>query len=335
MAARPASQIYVCKIAPAAAGEAEGRPAGGGQSLLLRRILNEGVPTMSLAELQPYLRDKHRSAQSLVTVSRLARDLGPLREAAQRFPLDPQVQLELALRSEDAEEKSRAIKALSEVDSKNPMGPYLAASAAFAAGDQEEALRQMRQAAERGALEDYARTSPLSAEEACLAAGYQPLEAKAAGIDIYMQTATAAGEMELVTLSGQLSELSASLATGGDDDSALAVLDMGAALGRQMQAAPAQTGAGQLVGITLETKFLKKQAPDDVLPDQGITVQQRLDQLAERKNVIKAAMRGIDLSDPELNPAVLSQYLDRLKAEGELPAKQWLHATLGSPVASP
>ena len=294
---------------------------------LLRKILNGELNVLTIAQLQGYLSKNGRSSGSLVTASRLTHDLTLAREAASRFPNDPAAHLELALHSDDLVEKQRAIEALKATEPLNALGPYLAAEAAFTKGDADAAVRNLVEAAQRLAITDHTLDLLRSAEEAYLAAGYKPLEARAAAVMGVRMAETD----HLQALGLQMSSLMESYATGGDVASAQVTADMGVALGRQIQESMGHSVVGEVIGVDVESRFLKGMDPMAVLNGDGLTVQQRLDELAAKKDLIKSIMRGVDPTDPALSPQVLTQYLALAQSQGEVQAQQWLLSRLRAP----
>ena len=294
---------------------------------LLRKILNGELNVLTIAQLEGYLRKNGRSAESLVTASRLTRDLSLAREAANRFPNDPRAHLELALRSDDPGERQRSIEVLKKTDPGNALGPYLAAEAAFAAGDADAAVCNLVEASQHPVIIDHTLDSLRSSEEAYLAAGYQPLEARAATVFGPQMAETD----HLQAQGRQMSLLMDSSAPGGDPASAEATADMGLALGHQIQESMGHSVVGEVIGLDLESRFLKGMDPMAVLNGEGLTVQQRLDELAAKKDLIKSIMRGVDPTDSALSPQVLAQYLALAQSQGEIQAQQWLLSRLRPP----
>jgi hypothetical protein len=292
---------------------------------LLEPLLTDGKTQLSLDQVQAYLSQNKRDAESLITASRLTGDLSLLREAAQRFPNDPRVQLDLAMRSDIATERQAAITALATTDPDNALGSYLAASEAFTSSNADEALRRLTEAAGRTSLNDFTMLSVQSAEEAYLAAGYDPIAAKASA----MFSLPVPQAAPLRELGRQIAELSQTYAQSGDAESARAITQMGIGLGQRIQDSLGNLVISELVGQSIETKLLKTLDPSSLLEPSLTTVQQRLDQLAERKNLIKTTVQTVDPTSANLSPQLLSQYLDRQKLLGELAALEWLRAKLG------
>jgi hypothetical protein len=70
-------------------------------------IAGNGIEVLTREQIDRYLSSRGRDAQSLIMASRMADDLSLLREAAERFPGDPRVQLELGLRGESSAERRK------------------------------------------------------------------------------------------------------------------------------------------------------------------------------------------------------------------------------------
>lgn len=290
--------------------------------------MEEGGTVLTVEKLRDYLAANQRNAESLVTASRLTNDLALLREAVTRFPGDARAQFDLALRSTDPEERARAAEALRTADPNNAMGAYLSAAEAFKTGQTDDAVRLLSEAMQRTSMEDYAMVNLVSAEEAYLSAGFTPLQAKAAAMYGLLMPQSS----ELNRLSQDMEALRQAYAGAGDVDSAQAMIEMGIDLGQRVQ----QSLGGRilindLVGVSIEQRFLKTLDPSWVLADSGLTVEQRLEQLAARRDLVKRSVQGTDPLATNVTPEMLAQFLDRQKVLGELAALQWLRGRLGLP----
>ena len=291
----------------------------------LAKLVQEGVPKLSSAELERYLTENGRSAESLITASRLTGDLSLLREALKSFPNDPQTLYELALKSSDPAEKIEALKAFAAADPDNGLGSYLAANAAFASGDTTEGLRLLSEAATRSGINSYTMAKVQATEEAYIAAGMDPLKAKATA-----QFNMALPEMtELRDLSKEMIALRERYLQGGDATSAATISEMTITLGRKLQNNGDGSALSELVGQSIERQALKQLDPQAPLDEKGLTVAQRMEQLAARKDYIAKIEQGVDPTATNVSPQILNQYLDRQKALGEIPALQWLRSRLG------
>jgi tetratricopeptide (TPR) repeat protein len=289
--------------------------------------LEKGIPQLTLAQLQGYLEKNHRSAESLLTAARLAKDLNLLREAARLFPNDPRVQFELATQSTDATERQKAFAAMAENDPDNALGCYLAAAESLKAGKSDDAVRWLTQANERGRFDDYMMANVQATEEALLATGTPPLDAKA--------LATFGASLPHLTplrdMSKQVLAIMQSYSQSGDANSSQAMLDIGLSLGGRLQDG---SGSGRLlindlVGLSIERQFLRSLDPNAMVPGTQQTAAQRLEANNQRQHLIKHTNQGADFT--ALSPQDLSLYMNRLQALGELAAMQWLRNRLGLP----
>ena len=302
-------------------------PAGSaGEHPLLGRVLAEGGTLLKVEQLRSYLAANQRNAESLVTAARLTNDLSLLREAVARFPGDARAQFELALRTSDPQERARAMEALRAADPNNAMGSYLSAADAFKSGRSDDAVRLLSEAMQRGSLDDYAMVNVVSAEEAYLSAGFTPLQAKAAA----MFGMTMPQVAQMTHLSQEMEALRNAYAGTGDAESAQAMIEMGIDLGHRVQQSLGnRILISDLVGVAIEQRFLKTLDPAAVLADSGLTVDQRMEQLGARRDLIRHTIQGADPTAANVTPEMLTQFLDRQKALGELAALQWLRGRLG------
>lgn len=265
---------------------------------------------LSAAQLQAYLTANKRNAESLLAAVRLTGDLAFLREAAKNFPNDPAVQLEMAFRSGDPSERRRALDALKQADPDNALSDYLSALEHLRAGDQTSAFSDLSEASAKGTLDDYALTALQSAEEAYLAAGFTPVEAKAAA----MMGLQRRQVEPLRELSKQIAALQKGYTETGDSASAEAIRQLGHALGRQ-----AQSGAAffidELVGMNIERQFLD--------PSTAAVRQQELKQRTDYIRSLAGSPQWEALMR-QGSAAELTLFLDRQKLYGEEAAIRWL-----------
>lgn len=288
-----------------------GSPAAKPEGPLARFFENpDKVLKLTPLQLQSYLAANKRNAESLLAAMRLTGDMEFLREAARNFPNDPAVQLEMALRSGEPAERRRALDALKQSDPDNALKDYLSALEHLRAGDQTSAFSDLSEASAKGTLDDYALTALQSAEEAYLAAGFTPVEAKAAAM-IGLQRRQVEPLREL---SKQLAALQKGYTKAADSASAEAIRQMGHALGRQ-----AQSGAAffidELVGMNIERQFLD--------PANAAARQQELTLRTDYIRSLGHSPQWKQLMTSG-NAAELTLFLDRQKLYGEEAAIRWL-----------
>lgn len=321
--ALPAPKFAPSPSTPAAEEKPEPHP-------LLGRLLEEGGADLTPEQVKSYLARNQRNAESLITASRLTKDLALLREAIERFPNDPRAQFELAMRSTDPQERAHALEALRQADPDNALGSCLSAYDAFKAGRSDDAVRLLSDAMQRGSIDDYAMPNIVAAEEAYLSAGFTPVQAKAAA----MYSALMPQVSELNKLSREMETLRKAYVDAGDAGSAQSIAEMGIDLGQRMSQTMGQRILlSELVGIAVEQRFLKNLDPSTMLAASGITVEQRINQLGQRQTVIKETVHNVDPMSPAVDAQTLLQFLQRQQTLGEFAALQWLRGRLGvSPV---
>ncbi len=326
-AAQPASAAHASPALPAPALPPSTNPgtesAGDEGSSSLGKLLEKGLPRLSATQLQAYLAQNRRSAESLLVAARLTGDASLLNEALKRFPNDPHVQLEAAKQATDPAAREAAYEAMAASDPNNALGCYLAAAEAMNSGKSDDAIRWLNDAAGRGALNDYLMANVQATEEALVSTGTPATEAKAIAI--------ASAELPHLTtmnsLSRQMAELADAYAQRGDASSSQAVLEMGFVMGRDVQDKLGRTLIGDLVGAAIQERFLKAVDPQTQVPGSPQSAAERLEALRAHRDTIKRLMRQADPA--QLSAADLSLYLDRQKALGELAAVQWLRTRLG------
>jgi len=292
----------------------------------LAKLLKGEVLKLTPEQAEAYLQQNKRSAEALLAAARLTRNLSLLREAAERFPNDPRVQLDLALRGTTPEEKRKALDAFRQLARDNPLGDYLSALDHFKSGRTDDGVKDLLQVGGKNRLQDYTHDHAQSAEEAFLSAGYGALESKAAAM-FGVELPHLKSLRELVP---QMTELRKQYAQAGDANSAQAVSQIGLNLAWQMEGQSGRTLVGELMGMSIERNFLASQSPDSAFGSDGRTVRDRLAELDAHRQSIRELTPLTDMLAriPEREALI---YFDRLKLHGELDALRWLKNKHGSP----
>jgi hypothetical protein len=329
----PAPRIRV--PAPAA----EPQPDDSRPTNLLARLLKDGdALTLRREQVEPYLQASHRSAESLLAAFRVTADPALLREALEQYPTDPQVNFAayFALKNEmSPEERRQRLGAFKQSAPDNALASYLSAQDYFQSGLNDLAVEELVAAAGQSRLRDYSSEFIQNTEEAYRAAGYSEGEAKAAAAYALPLPQLA----ELRRLGQNLGELASLYRQAGDEASAQAALQMGVALGRQV-AEPSGSNylVHDLVGLGIERQILERMDPGSPYDTAGLTVQDRLNALAQRREEIRELQGAVDpdghwdsltgvlqsLSEPDL-----ISFFDRIKVSGEFEALRWARSRLG------
>jgi len=290
---------------------------------------NGSLPELTRPQIEAYLEQNKRNADSLMAVSRLTNDLSFLREAAEKFPSDPRVQLDLAVRGETPEERRKAIDALRQAAPDNSLADYLQAADHLQAGLTDDAVNDLVQAHGKTGFADYLADYAQAAEEAYLSAGYTALQAKMAG----MMGVSMPYFQQLMNLSRLMGDLQGQYRQEGDVESAEALCGLGLGLAERVQAQPGQTLIAGLVGTAVERRMLTALAPDAVTSD-GRAVTDRLADLDARVKSVRDLTRLSQIV-PTLPEREAMTYFDRVKLQGEAAALRWLREKHGDATPPP
>lgn len=291
------------------------------QGVTVQDIMAGKVPSLSQAEVEDFLRDKGRTPQNLLVASRLLKDLKYAREAAILEPQNPLAQLELALRGETPEEKGAALAAFRKVAPDNSLGDYLAAHQAFQSGDAGAAGAALLQGLDNPLFADYSQQIVDGSEQAYLNAGYEDQAATVAA----MFSLTIERSQVLMGVADKLKGLQDEFIRTADFDAAEPTVVIGLTLGQRIQ----EQGPyliDQLMGISIERKFLQELDPLTAAGPGGQTAAARLETLDANLLEIKTLTSGLTEAMVTMDDATRSQYLAKMKAEGELTALRWLAA---------
>jgi len=285
----------------------------------IKDIMAGKVPKLNQLEVEAFLKNQGRSTINLLAASRLLNDLSYAREAAKLDPKDPAAQLELALRGETPEEKTAAAMAFRAAAPDNSLGDYLAAHQAFAAGDAGAAGAALIQSLDNPLYTDYTQKIVAGSEQAFLDAGYEP--SAAAGAAMFSLTI---GQVQTVMdVSENLKQLQEEFIRSADFDAAEPTVVIGLTLGQRIQDQGPYL-IDQLVGISIEKKFLQQLDPLTQAGPGGQSAGERLEALDAKLMEIKTLQPAFTEEFATADEATQSQYLAKVKSEGELAAMRWL-----------
>jgi len=316
--------------------EAETPPA----TNLWDRVLNGDFPRVSPEQLEAYLEKHQRSAGSLMGALAATGDRAYLREALEKNPDDPRLNYVGYYLGDAAEgydysqpasaERRQLLDAFAKNAPDNALPNYLLALDYFKAGRNDQAAEQLAAASQKSKFQDYSLDYILDAEEAYRAAGWPEAQAKL----------VASAQLPLPHLSEgkqtayRMVERAALYRQAGDEASAVAVEQVGLGLGQRMDQPGQLTMIQELVGIAIERKILGSMDPNHALDDTGQTVQNRLDQLEQRKKSIRA-LHGVTDVYRTLSDSEWISYSDRKRLFGETTAAEWLLKTHNQLPAQP
>ena len=290
---------------------------------LIGRLL-QGDKSLKLAvgQVESYLKENRRSAASLLAAFRSTGDPALLEEAMQKFPDEPQVAFEAAFKKGATPEEQRQwLNSLKQSASENALADYLSAAHYFKTGHPDQAVQDIITASGKPQFQDYTLERVQDDEEAYRAAGYSVAEAKTIPSMQLLLPQLA----QMKELSQNLTELAKSYRQSGDESSAQAVLQMAASLGqRYSHVTPGEPEISQLVGIAIERIALNGLDPNSPYGSAGVTVKNRLDQLAQQRAELEQLARETETLQPLMSDQDLISYKDRWRNFGEAAAGRWL-----------
>ena len=307
------------------------RPTKPGPSLRLTEAQQEltdavqgysRLARISPVALQAYLDDNNRSAASLLTAYQATKDPAYLTEAATQHPTDSRVHYAMAIHPDQSPTEKRAwLDRLRVSAPDNALASYLSAHEYFGRGEPARALQDLALAVGQPEFNPYVWEAMIEIQELFMADGASPTAARVGS----MFNAALPHLSQMRQLGTELSELQAQYALGRDLVSFDTVTQLGLELAQRLNN---NRGGGflidQLVGMAIEQTVLKNvdslSAPEYL----GMTVQERLDQLADQKAEIKALAPLAENILPSASEAELVTYLDRVRVNGELEALRWL-----------
>ena len=271
-------------------------------------------------QVEPYLKANGRDAASLLAAFRTTGDPALLKEAMEKYPNNPQVAFEAAFSKDlSPAEQRQWLDTFEKSAPDNALANYLSALNYFNSGPIDEGVQELA-AASGKSLDDYTVSRAENDMEAYLAAGYSVADAEQLGTSQLLLPQLA----QLKQLVLDCSDLANAYRQAGDITSADTVLQMADKLGQQYANPSAgEPTISQLVGIAMERIALGAMDPNAPYGDNGQTVQDRLDQLAQLKTTVKSLFEQGEPLLEAMSEQDWISYIDRDKAYGEEAAMQW------------
>ena len=320
--AKPAPQLPAPRMQVAAVPAENLQPT----NLYARIMKTDTVPKLTLQQVEPYLVANRRNAASLLAAYRTTGDQALLAEAMEKFPNDPQVAFEAVYRKlAPPEEQQRWVEVLKKSDPDNALGYYLSALEYFKSGQSDRAVQDLIAASSRQQFQDYSTARGQDDEEAYLAAGHSPAEAKALASSQLRLPHLAF----LKQLSGTMIDMAKSYQQNGDAASAQATLDMAVNLGQRFNGSPGEPLISQLVGLAVERNALGAMDPASPYGGSGQTVQDRANELTRQRTAISELAQQFESVGEQMTDADWIHYIDRWRSFGELAATQWVLGKYG------
>jgi hypothetical protein len=284
-----------------------------------------GVPRPNRAQVEAYLAENRRSAESLLAAFRLSGDRSLLQEAAEKYPNNPQVSFAgwVAAQMQDnasSEERRHWLDAFKQSAPDNALANYLSAQACFKSGQTDQAVAELIAASGKPGFKDYSADCVQNLEEAYLSGGASLAEAKAEAA--YSMSLPQLAEMK--HLSESLRDLATVYRQAGDESSAQAALRMGLTLGQRLDESAGGSLLINMTGLAIERRLLGALDPNIPYDDTGQTVQNELDTLFQRRESLKTLWKQAEPILQNMPDHELIRYFDRMKTFGELEALRWV-----------
>ena len=297
------------------------------RSANLYALLTNKASKLTPAQVAPYLEANRRNAASLLAAFRTTGDPALLEEAMQKYPNDPQVGFEAAIRREASPaERRQWLDAFKQSAPDNALANYLSALDHFKGGQTDQAVHDLVAASGKPQFQDYSLDRVQSDEEAYRAAGYPVAEAKIVATSHLLLPQLA----QVRDLSRNIIDLANSYQQTGDEGSRQAALQMAVNLGRRYgDAAAGEWLISQLVGINVERMALSAMDPNSPYGGTGDTVQNRLDQLSQQRAAFRELSNQADPFWQSMTDQDWISYHNRSAVFGEEAAMRWLVGKYG------
>jgi RNA polymerase sigma factor (sigma-70 family) len=281
---------------------------------------------LSAEQIEAYLQQNGRNAESLLAAFRVGQDNAYLREAAANFPNNPAVQFAAISHELFPDQQRQWLETLKTSAPDNALARYLSALDYFRNKQPDLAIQELTEATRKPSFDAYATQTTQAVEEMYTQAGRPALEAKYASTCLVLMTHLA----QMKSLSGEMAQVQQQYRDAGDTDSANSLAYMGVVLGERLSAGANNLHLiDQLVGIAIEKKFIGQLDPAGNYALLGRPVSELQADIERQKQAIRESGQIVDQILPTLNETDLANYLDREKLYGESEAQAWLQTKFG------
>ncbi len=283
-------------------------------------------PKLNAAQIAAWLKANRTNAASLLAAYRTSNDQALLREAMAKYPNDPQVAFEAVMDSDlSPAEQRQWLNTFEADDPGNALANYLSALNYFNAGQTDQGIQEMTAAAGKQ-FNDYTLDREQDDAEAYASAGYSTPDAQTIATDSILLPQ----EKQIKQLGVDLVSLANAYSQSGDPASAQAALQVAVNIGQSMTTESSDPFLiNDLVGMWIENDALKAMNPNSAYGDDGQTVQDQINQVAQEKADIRTLGNEAEPLLPTLSDQELVNYENRTSMFGEVAAMQWLVSKYG------
>lgn len=283
---------------------------------------------LSIEQVESYLKANRRNAASLLAAYRTTGNPALLEEAMEKYPNDPQVAFEAVFAKDLSPEQQRQrLNAFEQSAPDNALANYLSAGEYAKAGQTDQAVQEFIAADGKAQFQDYTLDRVQGDEEAYLAAGYSVAEAKSLAMAQVMLPFLKPLRDEA---RDYLIPLANSYRQSGDEQSAQAALQMGLNLGQRYgNGSPGEFLINQLVGLAIENMALSAMDPNKPYGDNGQTVQDQLNQIAQHRAALRELGQQWEPLMQKMSDQDWINYRDRQLIFGGEAAMRWVVSKYG------
>jgi hypothetical protein len=285
---------------------------------------------LTTAQIESFLEQNHRNVDSLLAAYLGSGNVAYLKEAAERYPGDPKVQLKVLTRDLFPDQRRQWLERFKQSAPDNALPFYCSAQHYYNGHRSGEALKELTQAHAKPELNDFNRDYIQCLEELYGSTGLPSVLAKVAAMQ----------GLEMQHL-GQMKELARQVSThrqqclaAGAPTTAATLAEAGLRLGQRFSGGNGgMTLINQLVGIAIEKSILGQLEPTHTYDALGKTVQQRQAELAQLQQELRSmaaeASQVLTTTLASGNEADGVNYFNRFKINGEYAAMKWFRDKSG------
>ncbi len=277
---------------------------------------------ISNADFEQWLASKKGNARSLAEAQAIAGLLSGkpelIRQALEADPENPHLlYIGSTLSSFSEEERLSLSERLFQKDPQNGLAAYVYAAQLLKSGDTKKGIEILNSSQDRLRMDSYNTQTQLLMDEAYIATGLSPSEAK-------IQSVMSSGVpylADLQSLADSIKDMGNSLPPEEAADLRALSASMGMRLKDQSSSV---TFMDHLIGLKLEEKTLAELPDDSPSPYTGMTVEQARQAIANEREEInnlteQASLDVIMTTHPEL----VDRYFERVRLTGQLEASKW------------
>jgi hypothetical protein len=280
--------------------------------------------SLSSAQIEAYVAQNKRNAESLLAAYRMSANVTYLQEAARKFPGDRDVQYAVIAAKAFPAAQRQWIDAYKASSPDNALAWYFSALEYFRVGQTKLAVQELAEATRKPAFRVDLAPMLEAVEEMNLSAGRKPFEAKMVALAVCAFAPPMAPMKELANAMRATTE---QYRQHGDSAAAEALAGMGLVLGHHLEAGGgSQTIMSQLVGVAIGKMFMRQLDPNSRDP-LGRRVGEVSAALEQHGQTLKSDARTLSRLTPRLlTTAEAATYMERVKLYGEETALSWLKA---------